>query len=179
VLAPSGGDTRGWVFDFWRIGFWGGSNSLPNWPIRGTSSRSNPFEPRGLTTNHKPQTQLINPEPQTSNLTPQTPTPKLHPVPRTRFRANKAHVRQPRPDSGLGLQVEVFQTFDGIPSSLECGPGYSLRTRGRSCTRRTLGRTTCAVHEHLKNPHNTDFESTRGASLPQTKCVQHAPLYRR
>ena len=34
-------------------------------------------------------------------------------------RANVAHIRQSRPDSGLGLKVKVLKTFQGIPSSLE------------------------------------------------------------
>ena len=29
-----------------------------------------------------------------------------------------AHIRQPRPDSGLGFQVESLQTFSGVASSL-------------------------------------------------------------
>ena len=33
-------------------------------------------------------------------------------------RANMAHVRQSRPDSGLGFQVEVLQSFLVVPSSL-------------------------------------------------------------
>ena len=33
----------------------------------------------------------------------------------TRFQANMAHVR---PDSGLGSQVKVLKTFQGVPSSL-------------------------------------------------------------
>jgi hypothetical protein len=30
-----------------------------------------------------------------------------------------AHVRQPRPDSGLGVQVKVLKTFQVVPSSLK------------------------------------------------------------
>ena len=33
-------------------------------------------------------------------------------------RANMAHIRQSRPDSGLGLQIKVRKTFKGVPSSL-------------------------------------------------------------
>ena len=32
-----------------------------------------------------------------------------------------AHVRQSRPDSGLGFQVKVFELFYGVPSSLGSG----------------------------------------------------------
>ena len=33
-----------------------------------------------------------------------------------------AHKRQPRPDYGLGCQVEVLQTVEGVPSWLGSGP---------------------------------------------------------
>ena len=33
-----------------------------------------------------------------------------------------AHIRQARPDSGLGFRVQVLTTFEGVPSSL--GSGY-------------------------------------------------------
>ena len=36
-----------------------------------------------------------------------------------RSRANMAHVRQSRPDSGLDFQAKVIKTFKGVPSSLE------------------------------------------------------------
>ena len=32
-----------------------------------------------------------------------------------------AHVRQSRPDSGLGFQVKVLEAFQGVPSSLKSG----------------------------------------------------------
>jgi len=38
-----------------------------------------------------------------------------------RFRANMAHVRQSRPDSGLGFQVKVLKPFQVDPSSLGGG----------------------------------------------------------
>ena len=41
-------------------------------------------------------------------------------------RANSAHVRQSRPDSGLGFQVKVFKLFQGVPSSLGSGGCSSL-----------------------------------------------------
>jgi len=39
----------------------------------------------------------------------------------SRCRANVAHIRQSRPDSGLGFQVKVLKTFKDVPSSLESG----------------------------------------------------------
>ena len=36
-------------------------------------------------------------------------------------RANVAHVRQPRPDSGHGFQVQVLNSFKVAPSSLGSG----------------------------------------------------------
>jgi len=44
--------------------------------------------------------------------------------PAGRCRANSTHVRQSRPDSGLGSQVKVFKPFEVVPSSLESGPDY-------------------------------------------------------
>ena len=38
-----------------------------------------------------------------------------------RCRANSAHVRQSRPDSGLEFQVKDFTTFQVVPSSLRSG----------------------------------------------------------
>ena len=38
-----------------------------------------------------------------------------------------AHMRQPRPDSGPGLQIKVLGTFEGALSSLGSGRGVSLR----------------------------------------------------
>ena len=35
-----------------------------------------------------------------------------------RSRANTAHIRLPRPDSGLGFQVKFLKTFQVVPSSL-------------------------------------------------------------
>ena len=42
------------------------------------------------------------------------------PIPRSavRCRANMAHIRQSRPDSGLGFQVHVLTLFEVVPSSL-------------------------------------------------------------
>jgi len=40
-------------------------------------------------------------------------------------RVNMAHIRQSRPDSGLGIrhvQVKVFKGFQVVPSSLASGP---------------------------------------------------------
>ena len=38
-----------------------------------------------------------------------------------RCRVNMAHIRQSRPDSGLGFQVEVLKTFKIVSSSLGSG----------------------------------------------------------
>jgi len=42
-------------------------------------------------------------------------------------RANSAHIRQSRPESGLGFQVSVVETFQVVPSSLG---GGARRFRG-------------------------------------------------
>ena len=38
-----------------------------------------------------------------------------------RCRANMAHIRQSRPDSGLGFQVKILTPFHVVPSSLGSG----------------------------------------------------------
>ena len=38
-----------------------------------------------------------------------------------RCRANVAHIKQSRPDSGLGVQVKVVKTFQVVPTSLGSG----------------------------------------------------------
>ena len=38
-----------------------------------------------------------------------------------------AHVKQSRPDSGLGFQVNVIETFRVVPSSLGSGQGSGLK----------------------------------------------------
>ena len=47
-------------------------------------------------------------------------------IPSDRYRANLAHIWQPRPDSGLGchdsgldFMIKVFETIQGVASSLE------------------------------------------------------------
>jgi len=45
--------------------------------------------------------------------------------PRPRCRASMAHIRQSRPDSGLGFQANVLKPFKGVPSSLGSGWGLS------------------------------------------------------
>ena len=40
---------------------------------------------------------------------------------RFRCRAKIAHIRQSRPDSGLGFRVKVLKTFEVVPSSLGSG----------------------------------------------------------
>ena len=42
-------------------------------------------------------------------------------MPSEGVRANVAHVRQARPDSGLGCQEKVFRAFESVPSSLGMG----------------------------------------------------------
>ena len=53
-----------------------------------------------------------------------------------RRRANMAHIRQSRPDSGLGVQVKVLETFQIVPSSLRSGLGNDLMAvkSGLVCT---------------------------------------------
>jgi len=43
-----------------------------------------------------------------------------------RCRANMAHIRQSRPDSGLGFQTKVIVTFEVVPSS----PGSGTKVHG-------------------------------------------------
>ena len=50
----------------------------------------------------------------------------MKPQPPTRCRANVAHVRQSRPDSGLGFQVKVLNTLQGVPFSLGSGQPQNL-----------------------------------------------------
>ena len=38
-----------------------------------------------------------------------------------RCRANMAHIRQTRPDSGLDFQLQVLETFQAIPPHVEAG----------------------------------------------------------
>ena len=45
-------------------------------------------------------------------------------------RAKMTHIRQSKPDSGLGFQVKVLKPFEGVPSSL--GNGASGEGRGGS-----------------------------------------------
>ena len=49
-----------------------------------------------------------------------------------RCRANMAHIRQPRPDSGLGVQVKVLALFQGVASSLWSG-GKGRQPKGPNC----------------------------------------------
>jgi len=51
-----------------------------------------------------------------------------------RCRANVAHIRQTRPDSGLGFQVKVRIPFEGVPSSLSIQkPGAAQVCGSRRC----------------------------------------------
>ena len=45
-----------------------------------------------------------------------------------RFRANMAHTRQSRPDSGLGFQVKLVKPYQVVPSLLGSGK-YSSHVR--------------------------------------------------
>ena len=44
-----------------------------------------------------------------------------------RCRANMAHIRQSRSDSGLGVQMKVLRTLSVVPSSLGNGSTVSFR----------------------------------------------------
>ena len=55
-----------------------------------------------------------------------TPRPPLTP---SRCQTNMAHIRQPGPDSGLGVQVKVPQALYGVSSSLGSG-GWGVTGRG-------------------------------------------------
>jgi len=45
-----------------------------------------------------------------------------------RCRANMAHMRQSRPDSGLGFQVKVLETFELASSSLGSAGGVRVQS---------------------------------------------------
>ena len=45
----------------------------------------------------------------------------MHFTPISRSRANSAHIRQSRPDVGLGYQVKAFKIFQSVPSSISSG----------------------------------------------------------
>ena len=47
---------------------------------------------------------------------------RFHPPEVEGCRVNMAYIRQSRPDSGLGFQVEFLETLHGVPSSLGSGP---------------------------------------------------------
>ena len=47
-----------------------------------------------------------------------------------RCRGTLARIRQSRPDSGLGFQLKVLKTFQGVPSSLESGRQNNARLVG-------------------------------------------------
>ena len=55
-------------------------------------------------------------------------------------RANMAHIRQSRPDSGLGFQANALKTVEGVPFSLGSGhPGPISSEYGTYKTVKTLG----------------------------------------
>jgi len=45
---------------------------------------------------------------------------------RKAFKANMAHIRQSRPDRGVGVQVKVIVTFYNVLFLLGCGPNETL-----------------------------------------------------
>ena len=50
--------------------------------------------------------------------------------PTPRCRANMAHIRESRPDSGFGFQVKVLKTVYGVPSWLDSGKYLFAEPRG-------------------------------------------------
>ena len=81
-------------------------------------------------------------------------------TPSSRCRANTAHTRQSRPDSGLGFQVKLFETFSSVPAL-------------RGCRRKT-----CRVaSRHLKAPappSQSSFRCPSVASRHKFKPFPHA-----
>ena len=63
------------------------------------------------------------------------------PYPRA-VRANSAHIRQSRPDSGLVFQVKVLETLEAVPLALLYGPPHplmpSVRIEGREARVQSL-----------------------------------------
>ena len=56
-------------------------------------------------------------------------------------RANSEHIRQSRPDSGLGFQAKVPQSFKVVPSSLGSGKHAQSASRARHTTHAPAGNT--------------------------------------
>jgi len=52
-----------------------------------------------------------------------------------RSRANMAHTRQSRPDSGLVFHVQVLETFEAVPLSLRSGLPASRKSRTTTSAR--------------------------------------------
>ena len=66
----------------------------------------------------------------------------------TRCRVDVAHMRQPQPDLGLGVQVKVFKTFEVVSSSIQRAahpntPGFFLARAGRRKKRRDREKESC------------------------------------
>ena len=97
-------------------------------------------------------------------MTPRAPTTPHHtpcrhtllrqaahaPLSTSRCRANMAHIRHSRPDSGLGFQVEVLQTFYDVLSSL--GSAHWTEVRLVGVRRQVFGEQTCCG-KSSNSPH--------------------------
>ena len=65
-----------------------------------------------------------------------------------------AHIRQPRPDSGLGFQAKVLETFQGVPSSLDSHPGGNPGANLKSISHRCYPILVSLVREWTKGTIN-------------------------
>jgi len=74
----------------------------------------------------------------------------------SRCRANMAHVRQSRPDSGLVFQANALTTFQVVPSSLD-------RTSWKTCLHER--RRTGVVH--------SEGDSCDSCGKEVSRCVEH------
>ena len=83
--------------------------------------------------------------------------------------ANMAHVRQSRPDPGLGFQVKVVSTFEVVPSSLGSGRVYGSRCRVLGCSLFARQRSGCAAPPLRAVPHGQAVWVVRPLNFkPQT-----------
>jgi len=86
----------------------------------------------------------------------------------------------PRPDSGLGSQVKVLETFQGVPPSLGSGQGQSLVAWRPRTGHRGLSLSDFSLYHSLSYTHTFSFSLTHPRSLPQaldalTRLVQAWP----